>query len=563
MLSPRNRGGHLLIFAALAKTAGAAKLNAMVSDPRPPSDPSAGETHQGHQVQGSSDSRCDMDTDRVILSNPYPLGNFPGLELDPLETDQDNLPPVAEQPMRSLPEQTTMEEPSPYATQSLVDAFLGRFSGGGFFFLDPHEFRRAALLPVPFHHPARPSPGLLSTVYLWGTHIISASGRQPVHEYAVEDLLAMTVYNLAHDIHVSGPLVHQREFLSQTIQSEVLLSLWFLHIGHPLLGRYYCATAAALVSAHDTSLPRVISLNVSESMETTPPLCAVFVLERIWLAVSALSTTPPGVNLNLNAWHTTNQSTALPLPSSTFQAILEQLEAHDVQAPFTLLANAALLFERSIILSDGSACQRPESFQFPGDPSSPNFHDTAEFHGLDEQIDALQRSLRPMVGAECALPVNQTLLVARALTNMATMQLHASRLPGSVESIHRSFFVAGQIVDDILVLGLRDGNHVAAIWGPLLFALCNFYISQYHIGDTLHIIERVETLLGLLADFSKFSPMICKRSTSPASWNNVNPDEYYIAAQQHYHASEMSFLISGLSAAEKASNDSSHASMVL
>ncbi|KAJ6451760.1 hypothetical protein C8R45DRAFT_1113355 [Mycena sanguinolenta] len=231
--------------------------------------------HPGDGVD-PEDSQSNMDTGRVYLSEPYPTRNFLGHKLNPT---QDDSPFVAERPL-SL--QSTMEEPSPYAAGNLVDAFLRKFSEGGFFFLDPHEFRQSALLPVPFHHPARPSPGLLSVVYLWGTHILSNYGRPPVHEYTVEDLLTLTVCNLAHDIHVAGLQTHQQTFLSQTIQSEVLLSLWYLQIGEPLYGRYHCATAAALAAAYSISFPRLTSLDVPE----------VVVLEKIWEV--AISTTPRG-----------------------------------------------------------------------------------------------------------------------------------------------------------------------------------------------------------------------------------------------------------------------------
>ncbi|KAF7341659.1 Zn(2)-C6 fungal-type domain-containing protein [Mycena sanguinolenta] len=219
--------------------------------------------YQSDDAIDPEESQSDMDTSRVYLSDPYPTENWPSREVDPPEATQNDLPSVPERP---LSVESTMEEPSPYAAENLVDAFLNKFSEDGFFFLDPHEFRRSALLPVPFHHPARPSPGLLSAVYLWGTHILSNYGRPPVHEYTVEELLALTVVNLAYDVHVSGPLMHRREFLSQTIQSEVLLSLWYLQTGQPLYGRYHCATASALAAAYSISFPRSTSFDVPEGV---------------------------------------------------------------------------------------------------------------------------------------------------------------------------------------------------------------------------------------------------------------------------------------------------------
>ncbi|KAG6820296.1 hypothetical protein H0H93_002734 [Arthromyces matolae] len=39
------------------------------------------------------------------------------------------------------------------------------------FFLNPNRFREATLLPVSFGHPSRPTPAVLSAVYLWGVHL--------------------------------------------------------------------------------------------------------------------------------------------------------------------------------------------------------------------------------------------------------------------------------------------------------------------------------------------------------------------------------------------------------
>ncbi|KAF7351836.1 hypothetical protein MVEN_01144700 [Mycena venus] len=320
---------------------------------------------------------------------------------------------------------TAMEEPPQFAVEILFEAFFGRFSDGGFFFLEPLQFRQSALLPLPYSHPERPSPALLSAVYLWGTRISSKSP-PPEFEYTEEDLLALTVHNLAHDIHLSRRMAHNTKFLVQTIQAEVLLSLWYLN------------AAASVLPSNPTASP----------MEDS-------------------------------------QTSSHTIPSTI-------THAYRGQVPFGLLATASLLFERSVILST-----EPTDRQ--------NF---AEFSTLDQQLDAFQQHLPSMESPECASPANQTLLAANSLANVASIRLHAPHIPIRPESTRRAFLAADRIISDFTRADMLDWNHADPIFGPLLSAVCTFYISHYHLGLHPQIVANSETLLSVLSTLSKLSPLI-------------------------------------------------------
>ncbi|KAF8191875.1 hypothetical protein K438DRAFT_1970250 [Mycena galopus ATCC 62051] len=383
--------------------------------------------------------------------------------------------------------QTDMEEPPQPTVEILIDAFLGRFSDGGFFFLDPLQFWKSALLPLLFGHPERPSPALLCAVYLWGTHISSKSP-SPELEYTTEELLALTVHNLSHDIHLSGRMAHNTHFLLQTIQAEILLSLWYMNASKPLPGRYHCAAASSFTGALPPSFPQFFSLGEGPSSRTDgtefaerdKALRAVIVLEKMWLVASVLTSSPTASPIE--DCHTSSHT----IPPT----ITHMYWRHD--SPFGLLATASLLFERTVILSTESI----------------DHQSLMEFSALDHQLDAFQHYIPSMESSERATSANQILMVIHSLANVASIQLHAPHVPARPDSIRHAFLAAGRVVSDFTRVNVLDWDHADPILGPLLSAVCNFYISYYHLGLEPQILANLDTLLHVLSTLSELSPMI-------------------------------------------------------
>ncbi|KAJ7718401.1 hypothetical protein DFH07DRAFT_973293 [Mycena maculata] len=123
----------------------------------------------------------------------------------------------------------------------LVNIFLERFGGGGYFFINPLRFRQSALLPFPFGDKRRPSPALLSAVYLWGSIL---SEIRPCEPYTPESLLLCTLQHIPQDL--TATTVY-KELVFETLQAEVLLSLYYLYAARPIEGRLHCAAAATIV----------------------------------------------------------------------------------------------------------------------------------------------------------------------------------------------------------------------------------------------------------------------------------------------------------------------------
>ncbi|KAJ7142876.1 hypothetical protein C8R44DRAFT_924598, partial [Mycena epipterygia] len=145
---------------------------------------------------------------------------------------------------------TNMPEPPPNLIANLIDTFLDRFAGSGYFFIDPHRFRQSALLPLPFGHRDRPSPALLSAVYLWGSVLSHVTPDAP---YTPEAFLVCVLQNIPQDITGFGG---NPKLVLQTIQAEVLVSFYYLHMASPVHGRYHSAVAASIALGAELHLIR-------------------------------------------------------------------------------------------------------------------------------------------------------------------------------------------------------------------------------------------------------------------------------------------------------------------
>ncbi|KAJ6505326.1 hypothetical protein C8R45DRAFT_972346 [Mycena sanguinolenta] len=135
-----------------------------------------------------------------------------------------------------------LEEPPPHLTEQFVDTFLSTFTPIDFFFLHPASFRSAALHPFPFGHYERPSPALLSAVYMWGARLSASQGDTPRHPvYNQDAFLVCTLQNIHQDLAGNHP---QR--VMHAIQAEILLSMYYLTLGRPVEGAYHSSAAVSL-----------------------------------------------------------------------------------------------------------------------------------------------------------------------------------------------------------------------------------------------------------------------------------------------------------------------------
>ena len=101
-------------------------------------------------------------------------------------------------------------------------------------------------------HYDRPTPGLLHTVYLFGTHILQSESSHTQEA----PLLTRAVQYVATDLLGSHP-----DKIIHTLQAEVLLAYYFLHKGLLLEAKYRTGSAVSL--ALGAGLHKIRSSNIT------------------------------------------------------------------------------------------------------------------------------------------------------------------------------------------------------------------------------------------------------------------------------------------------------------
>ncbi|KII91885.1 hypothetical protein PLICRDRAFT_38761 [Plicaturopsis crispa FD-325 SS-3] len=193
----------------------------------------------------------------------------------------------------------TLDEPPASVIQELIDVFLS-YADELNFCLNIPLFREEALLTLPLGHHFRPSPAVLSVVYLWGVRL-AGNDFLGAHEHIfLARALHQTAESLAGD--------HPRKIV-HAVQAEVLLAQYFFWDGRFLEGKYHSSAAAALAFScglHKirSDLPEEartggsvsIDLLGNSDFELPPPrdaveegerinvFWAVFVLDKCWSA---------------------------------------------------------------------------------------------------------------------------------------------------------------------------------------------------------------------------------------------------------------------------------------
>lgn len=109
-------------------------------------------------------------------------------------------------------------------------------------FLNPGRLAQSFYTPAPFGDPSRPSPALISAIYLWGI-IISASPALVSHESV---FLSRAVYHASN----SGQSPHPH-FVKYAVQAELLLVYYFFRMGLAAEGKEHCDAAFRLAFSED------------------------------------------------------------------------------------------------------------------------------------------------------------------------------------------------------------------------------------------------------------------------------------------------------------------------
>ncbi|KAJ7436828.1 hypothetical protein FB451DRAFT_1453471, partial [Mycena latifolia] len=364
----------------------------------------------------------------------------------------------------------------------LVECFLQRFTDSGVFFFEPLQFYTSALMRLPSEHPSRPSRALLSTVYLWGC-VLSAS--RPPAPYTEEALLRDALQSLPGALR---RVSQHPKCVLETIQIEVLLSLYYLHAALPVLGRYHASAAASLALSaglHQIRGPSSSAvspgfllaapvlpptLDVREEAERIGAFWAVIIINNYWIAADGCpSAMPTGITIH----------TPWPLSSQAGATITKFLNGDEQEgrSPIALLAKASVLLERIIAFSARNSSGPP-------DPTA--------WHTLDTRLQTFQSSLPNAMGS-------QPLAMAHALTDLAILRLHAPLARASESARHKCFAAAHRAAAGLASVDLTQPADpiLGVITSPLLYYhLHNLQIQPLYAALSAVYIAEMAALRG-------------------------------------------------------------------
>ncbi|KAJ6495443.1 hypothetical protein C8R45DRAFT_987354, partial [Mycena sanguinolenta] len=329
------------------------------------------------------------------------------------------------------------------------DVFLERFAGSGYFFFDPVQFKQSTLLPFPFGHQDRPSPALLSAVYLWGSVLSDV----PLHgPHTPDAFLTCVIQNIPQDLASSG--VHSKLTL-EILQAEVMLSLYFMRCTEPIQGRYHCAAAASLALGarlHLTGSPlqnnqsypsfpmRASTTSVTTDVEAHA-FEAVLIISNCWVAADG-APSPISCGILID--------TPRPHGGPSLERLLGGADIAGLTS-VAVLAKAGILLKRIIWFAESNA-------------SAP---DLVMFSSLERRLLAFRAQLRP-------LPGDQVLILTHAHTDLALLRLHAPYSSTWEHSRFQALAACARITEGIKGLKRINLRHIDPV-----FAVCVPYFSDH------------------------------------------------------------------------------------
>ncbi|KAJ7696724.1 hypothetical protein B0H17DRAFT_909120, partial [Mycena rosella] len=320
-----------------------------------------------------------------------------------------------------------------------IDTFLPYASDWGFF-LDPTRFRHDALLPLPIGHHSRPTPALLTAIYLVGI-ALSDSPALRIHE---KPFLSRALSSLS--ISLSG--MHPRKAI-HTLQTEIILSNYFYASGRFLEGRYHTTAAVSLVVSSALLKPESSTGTIWPNARTAESLDACWttiILDKSWaialtmppnfndegcngmleLPFPADSTPVRGDTIGYPRFYPIQQSSNSQPPSTVAQFLDGTEICTNAASAKILLAKATVLWERANNLVVGWKSGTPSIHEINShanmftdmNPDEYNQFSNA-FSILDIRIHDFHNNL-----ATAPAPNSRALVFGHSIAHAAVIQLH-------------------------------------------------------------------------------------------------------------------------------------------
>ncbi|KAJ7801563.1 Zn(2)-Cys(6) binuclear cluster domain-containing protein [Mycena olivaceomarginata] len=402
-----------------------------------------------------------------------------------------------------------------------IDTFLPYSSEFGFF-LDCSRFRNSALLPFQIGNHARPTPALLSAVYLWGLRLSGQPNLMTQEPAFLARALKLTSKGLS-DTHPQRVM--------HTLQAEVLLSYFFFASGRSL--EVSCFPARSTRSRESIIPPVPFSLSLSSSLHLIrsenqssarilhPPADAVEEGERIqaWWTVKILDgcwavglcETPGFANRDSLAmvdtpWPLESDDYARGLLSPNTRILPTVVPTFDTgMSTVAMLAKASILWVRADELA---------RMWKPGMPNAISAKFYADFKQLDTLIDPL-----PRLSA-----MTRTLVVAHSIAHAATVRLHSLFAHTDATAKRKRLAAARSVLGIIAAVPLRHFRYINPIMGTVWTAACGVFLEEIHALKALHRGPPREEELNLRAFLSRSVAAISAfEMTCPLLRSQISP----------------------------------------
>ncbi|KAG2011819.1 hypothetical protein CC2G_011889 [Coprinopsis cinerea AmutBmut pab1-1] len=398
-------------------------------------------------------------------------------------------------PIRPLPATSPFlgaEEPSFLLIQNLLDKFLPHAAEFGFFLHVP-TFRSSTLLSAPFGHPSRPTPALLSVVYLWGVHL-SHSEALLLQEQA---FLTRALQHVATDMFGTHP-----NRILHTMQAQVLLAYYFFRTGRFLEAKWQTGSAISLALgsgfhklrsanmappatiglSHDAPVYLDLPQTNLEEGERINGFWAVFTLHKL---ISVALEPPfnvcgaleaPGIQIDV-PWpldmpqYLDGLLTPEVRGNSTVRSFLNNLPP----APHSVVdSTTAMLTKSSILLHRATHL----TAQWTPNMQQREFQAfAAAFQTVHRLIEQCRAQLPAIAGHEISDPSLRTLILAHALVDAAIIKLHGIFAYADSSSKQHCLTAARNIITCGGV-NLAEVGYLNPIMGTLWMIACHVFIDE-------------------------------------------------------------------------------------
>ncbi|KAJ7328366.1 hypothetical protein DFH08DRAFT_1084497 [Mycena albidolilacea] len=444
-----------------------------------------------------------QDPSKVFLKEPYSNQQLQGLAPEP--DTWDNLMQFGGIPS---PIEVGKSNICAAIPRPNLDLFLHHFARHPFFFLDPMQFQQMALLPDLLPR------SLQVAVALWATHV----SENPLAEsvYSEEELLARTAHHIAREI-AAGDVLPQR--MLHMIQTEVLLSLYYLDYGRLLEANYHRAGASSLafisglhqlgassqnLVVQGENIP--IQMGASLRMEMINAFWSVLLINNYCVAASdAPSSMPYDAPIN-TPWPTHFPNVA---PSSVPFLDEDGVTGH---SPLTLLTKASIQLERTM--------------SFTARNSRAGLPLPSKFWAIETRLERFRSRLPPV---NIGHPTDQISLVMHAFVNVAILCLHSPYINVYAEARSKCLTAASCVIVRLTHARLAEWEIVDPILGPLLAA-----VAEVLIASLTHVPQAsadLQATLSAMQTLARRSPLI---------------QRYLTVTQHQYTAAQQSLGLFGL-----------------